>query len=531
MGRSSAREREDRAAQREDKIQREGIEARQFLVTQRHWFAEIGVSVRAMGTWGVRFEVGDNVIIDNGNVTFVRMAQRVLKSGEQVNVRLTELVQDQYQTLDLGTTNERAAEAAREAPETALAAVVAGAVRANGTATGTAQGQKTAAHVHGESAGTARGEPVTADQIESAGTAQRVPVTADQIVLTGTAQAVTVAQVREKETRTQRKRRMKRDSRLATEQPPSHEEDRAQAMQVLLDRARAMQVQAQQPPPCRSHEVEAAAQVVSAVREDQARAVQVLHEVEEGAGAEASAEQASEAAGSAQSEPGTAALTQEEAAGSAQSEPGTAAQQQEEAAGSAQSEPGTAALTQAQAATATAQAVTAAQAEAQAQAQAATATAQAVTAAQAQVEAPGSAVAQAEAQAQAQAATATAQAVTAAQAEAQAQAQAATATAQAVTAAQAEATAQAQAVTAAQAQVEAPGSAEAQAQTEAQAVQATAQGQVAEGYEELMAAVKAAEELVEEHRWREEWDFELVVSFESRSLEKELGENFGGVSK
>ena len=54
-------------------VRQEQAEARRILVGQADLFAEVGVAVTAMGAWGVQFQVGDNLVVDQGDVAFARM--------------------------------------------------------------------------------------------------------------------------------------------------------------------------------------------------------------------------------------------------------------------------------------------------------------------------------------------------------------------------------------------------------------------------------------------------------------------------
>ena len=83
---------EQRAAERAAEKQ----ESRTFLLAQRTLFAGIGVSVQGLENGRIKFQVGDNLVVHEGDVPFARMVRRVLKLGCDVNVRLLELVQDVY---------------------------------------------------------------------------------------------------------------------------------------------------------------------------------------------------------------------------------------------------------------------------------------------------------------------------------------------------------------------------------------------------------------------------------------------------
>ena len=117
----------DRAAQKEELLQLEEdlARGRMFIVGQRALFAGVGVTVQAMGDWGVKYQVGDNMVIDRGDVSFARMVNREIVRGCDINARLLELVQDQYNIgAELQVAAELpSAEAARNesAPATAVA--------------------------------------------------------------------------------------------------------------------------------------------------------------------------------------------------------------------------------------------------------------------------------------------------------------------------------------------------------------------------------------------------------------------------
>ena len=126
MEQSGARARD--RAQREEQLEEDLARARMFIVGQRSLFAGVGVTVQAMGDWGVKYQVGDNMVIDRGDVRFARMVNRLIVRGCDVNARLLELVQDQYNIgAELQVATEvPAAEAAQSgyALATALAAQV-----------------------------------------------------------------------------------------------------------------------------------------------------------------------------------------------------------------------------------------------------------------------------------------------------------------------------------------------------------------------------------------------------------------------
>ena len=80
-------------------VRQEQAEARRILVGQAVLFAEVGVAVTAMGAWGVQFQVGHNLVVDQGDVAFARMVTRLVRGEERrevVRARLAELTLDEY---------------------------------------------------------------------------------------------------------------------------------------------------------------------------------------------------------------------------------------------------------------------------------------------------------------------------------------------------------------------------------------------------------------------------------------------------
>jgi hypothetical protein len=149
-------------AQKEEQLEEDLARARMFIVGQRALFAGVGVTVQAMGDWGVKFQVGDNLVIDRGDVRFARMVNREIVRGCDVNARLLELVQDHY---NIGaelqvTTKVPAAEAAQDgyALATALAAQVAAEAAWNESAPATAKQVEKVAEATQDASATAQGK-------------------------------------------------------------------------------------------------------------------------------------------------------------------------------------------------------------------------------------------------------------------------------------------------------------------------------------------------------------------------------------
>jgi hypothetical protein len=265
MERNAARSRE-KQAQRQEAALAELAEARRFLVEQKALFAEIGVTVQAQYDWGVKFQVGDTLVIDLGNAVFARVLKRVLERGGETHASVVELVQDHYPVLQLtarGTTQgqvqkqEQEAGAAQEGSATAILGVSTGAVQSKPVT-------------------------VTQEQEQEAGAAQAVPETAILGVSTGAVQEAP-ATVTKKETRKQRARRVKRENKekdppsmgvepsaqVDAQVPANEAEMRVKFYEREIARAAAelAAAQAQGPP---NVGVDSAAQVGAQVRESEA---------------------------------------------------------------------------------------------------------------------------------------------------------------------------------------------------------------------------------------------------------------------